>query len=658
MAKIILISMIKNEEKIIERCISSVLPIIDAICVTDTGSTDSTVDKVNNLITTSNIVGKVYIDEWKNFGFNRNNSFLNAVAYCKELGWDLNETYGLLIDADMQLVVKNFDKSMLTSNGYKIIQENTALEYYNTRFIKMSIEWKCVGVTHEYWDGSGTDILNKDIVYINDIGDGGSKGDKIPRDIRLLEQGILDEPENVRYYFYLAQSYKDCGNFKKAISLYKKRISMGGWYEEVWYSYYMIAKCHLLLNDPEKFEQWSLKAFKYRNCRAEPIYFLAKYFRDTSQHFKAYHYYLIGKNIKNPEHDLLFIEKEIYEGAFDWENTILHYYIYPNERLEGLKYNINYLNKYNRNSNLVFDNIDFYMKRILDEGSYSDINVDYSNKDFIHSSTSLLNIGTAILANIRFVNYRIQSNGSYLMSKDGNLSSEEKVRTKNAYMYYNLKMEPISKLNFMEDELSDLPKKDTRILGLEDVRLYKINEKIYYTATSCNYSYNNTIRIVKGEYDLINKKFIKNMSLKPPTETYCEKNWIAIEDKFIYKWHPLQLGILIDDKLEIVNTIDTPSFFKYYRGSSNVLEYNNEFWVVTHGIKNCEPRKYFHQIVILDKNYKVKKYTVPFYFDKLAIEYCLGLLIINETVYMTASRNDSKPIICKIKIDNLEKYFM
>jgi tetratricopeptide (TPR) repeat protein len=195
----------------------------------------------------------------------------------------------------------------------------------------MSIEWKCVGVTHEYWDGSGTDILNKDVVYINDIGDGGSKSDKIPIDIRLLEQGIIDEPNNVRYYFYLAQSYKDCGNFKKAISLYKKRISMGGWYEEVWYSYYMISKCYLLLNDSEKFEQWSLKAFKYRDCRAEPIYFLTKYFRENSQHFKAYHYYLLGKSIKNPENDLLFIEKEIYEGAFDWENTILHYYIYPNE---------------------------------------------------------------------------------------------------------------------------------------------------------------------------------------------------------------------------------------------------------------------------------------------------------------------------------------
>ena len=63
--------------------------------------------------------------------------------------------------------------------------------------------------------------------------------------------------------------------------------------------------------------------------------------------------------------------------------------------------------------------------------------------------------------------------------------------------------------------------------------------------------------------------------------------------------------------------------------------------------------------MILDREtYQVKRYTVPFYFDKYAIEYCLGLVIINETVCMTASRNDKDPIICKITLDNLEKYFL
>lgn len=650
--------MIKNEEAIIERSILSVLPIIDGICITDTGSTDNTINKVNDIINKLNITGKVFIDEWKNFGYNRNNSFLNSVEYCKELGWNLNETYGLVIDADMKVIVNNFDKNSLIKDGYEILQESSNLEYYNIRLIKMSIPWNCIGVTHEHWEGSETEQLSKNNIYIDDIGDGGSKSDKILRDIYLLEQGIIDEPTNTRYHFYLAQTYKDNGDFKKAITFYKKRISMNGWSEEVWYSYYMISMCHLLLNNFEKFEEWSLKAFKYRSCRAEPIYHLVNYFRENDQYFKAYHYYLIGKNIKTPIDDSLFIEKDIYNGSFDLENTILHYYIFPNERIEGLKYSINYLNTYDKNNDLVFDNSFFYMKRILDEGTYTDIHAECMDKDYIPSSVSLLKMDDKILANIRFVNYRIQPNGSYFMSKNGKLYSDETVQTKNACMYYNFKMEPISNLTFMDDNLLDISKKNTIIHGLEDVRLYNLNNNIYYTATSSEYSYNDKIRIVCGEYDLLNNKFINNTALKPPTETDCEKNWIAIENKFIYNWHPLQIGTLINNKLEIVNIIETPNIFKYYRGSSNVLKYNNEFWIVTHGIKNCEPRKYFHQIVVLDNNYNLIKYTIPFYFDTLAIEYCLGLQIIDDIIYMTVSRNDSNPIICKIRIKKLEKYFV
>ena len=210
----------------------------------------------------------------------------------------------------------------------------------------------------------------------------------------------------------------------------------------------------------------------------------------------------------------------------------------------------------------------------------------------------------------------------------------------------------------MNDKLNDIPNKDSLILGLEDIRLFKNNNTIYYTATTLEYSYNDTIRIVKGEYNPETKELKNNICMIPPTETDCEKNWIQVDDKFIYRWHPLELGVMKDNKLEITHTIETPVFFNKYRGSTNAFEYNNEFWFVTHGIMDCTPRKYFHQIVILNKDYKLVKYTVPFYFDKLAIEYCLGFIIINETIYMTSSRNDCNPIIVKLNLKDLDKYFM
>ena len=97
MNKLILISIIKNEEQIIKRCLTSILSIIDGICITDTGSTDNTVNVVNDFFKEIEIPAKLYHDEWKNFGHNRSNSFLNGVDFCKELGWDLSTTYGLYL---------------------------------------------------------------------------------------------------------------------------------------------------------------------------------------------------------------------------------------------------------------------------------------------------------------------------------------------------------------------------------------------------------------------------------------------------------------------------------------------------------------------------------------------------------------------------------
>jgi glycosyltransferase involved in cell wall biosynthesis len=45
MPKFILILMVKNEEKILQRCMSAVEGLVDAYVITDTGSTDKTVEQ-------------------------------------------------------------------------------------------------------------------------------------------------------------------------------------------------------------------------------------------------------------------------------------------------------------------------------------------------------------------------------------------------------------------------------------------------------------------------------------------------------------------------------------------------------------------------------------------------------------------------------------
>ena len=84
--------------------------------------------------------------------------------------------------------------------------------YKNTRIVKNRAGVQYKGVTHEYVDlpkDTTQGVLVKDIVFIQDIGDGGAKADKFNRDVRLLKDGLAKEPNNERYLFYLANSLKD-----------------------------------------------------------------------------------------------------------------------------------------------------------------------------------------------------------------------------------------------------------------------------------------------------------------------------------------------------------------------------------------------------------------------------------------------------------------
>jgi len=661
--KLILISMIKNEEKIIRRCIDSVKNICDAFCVSDTMSTDSTIQVVNDYINEQNklfnIPGKIYQNPWKNFGHNRTISYHNTVDFCLELGWDLNNTYGLLLDADMKLVIKpTFDKQSLTHNGYRIIQDNNFMDYQNTRFVKLNKSWKCTGVTHEYWDGPDLESIGKDKIYIYDIGDGGCKNDKFERDMKLLIAGIEEEPKNGRYHFYLAQTLKDLGKFKESIAFYKRRIEIGGWDEEVWYSHYMISKVWQSLGNLIKCEAWAMKAYEFRKSRPEPLYMLVNLFREKSQHFKSYHYYRIAKNI--PEtNDVLFVEKNIPQFLLDYEYTILHYWLFPNEKLVGLKETINYLNKTNYYEDNVFSNMDFYLEKL--DGEIQNIIAPLFDM-FCASSPSIINYNNKTIVNLRYVNYRIQLDGSYMMYDKDSFTKDHHVKTKNALVYLDDKLNFIDMPVLFNEEITDIPVCPTWIHGLEDIRLFEFQNKIHYTATTREYSYNCNNRIVIGEYDTVNLKYINNKVLYPPTETDCEKNWIPInncnkEILFVYKWHPLQIGKLDEkNKLNIIYSHDTPVFFKNYRGSSSICEYNNQLWCITHGVKYSTPRRYFHQFVVLDKtSFKPIKFSVPFYFNNFKIEYCNGLMIKGNELIIIFSQNDADPCILKTSMNRINK---
>lgn len=663
--KIILLLMIKNESKIIERCIGRALEHVNAVCILDTGSTDNTVEICNNFLESSGKPFKVSVEPFKNFGYNRTVSFQKAQELCKELKWDADTTYAMAVDGDM--IIKpspQFKDYKMTLPGYRAIQRNGSLTYYNSRFMRCSYDWKCIGGTHEYWSGEPTENIPVEVFYIEDVNDGGCKSDKTERDIRLLKEDLIANFNNPRAHFYLAQSYKDCGKFNEAIQHYQKRINLGGWFEEAWYSHYQIARCYLSMGQIEEMEYWALKAFKVHPVRSEPIYLLTKYFREQAQHHKAYYYCHKGLVIPYPKNDLLFVEHDTYNGLFNYEKTILDCYVSNNTRRNALDDIIKYINTKTYFIDNVWDNIYYYVEALTSssyKGKYTKLN--YPNVDEYHaSSCSLIPYNGNMLINTRYVNYKIE--GSNYISK----SSDNIIKTKNGFTYLNKPYYAVEAPSMMNEELSDVFL--SNVQGLEDLRLFSFNNKLHFTASSKIVSDNGQINMVLGDYNLDNKTIHNISFIKSPFNKSCEKNWIFIpqavattsvitthKDKmnFIYNWYPYQIGSVNGEELQIHTTHTMPSFFSRVRGSSNVCEFDNKLWCVVHIVRYSSPRVYYHMLVCLNKTTLLpEKCSVPFCFAKLEIEYCLGLHIQDGKALFIFSHNDSNPGLITIPIQNLQ----
>ena len=62
---------VKNESHIIEETLECISKYIDYYVISDTGSTDNTVEVINNFFDKKNIPGEIHLNKWKNFGYNR-----------------------------------------------------------------------------------------------------------------------------------------------------------------------------------------------------------------------------------------------------------------------------------------------------------------------------------------------------------------------------------------------------------------------------------------------------------------------------------------------------------------------------------------------------------------------------------------------------------
>jgi tetratricopeptide (TPR) repeat protein len=412
---------VKNESKIITRLLTTVLPIIDTYCICDTGSTDNTVELIESFFKERNISGKIVYEPFKNFAHNRNFALKSAVGM---------SDFVLLLDADMVLDIKSFKKEKLSNyDSFYILQGNHNFYYQNVRIVRNNGLYSYVGVTHEYINTPPYNrhhLFEKNELFIIDIGDGGAKSDKFVRDIRLLTQGLIDEPDNERYYFYLANSYHDHGDYEKAIETYQKRIDCKGWNQEVWYSYYKMGHCYRNLKKMNDAICCWLLSIEALPERLETVYEIIHHYRNEGKNKLVAHFYKIAKEILDKKlfrDDYLFLHNDVYTHKIYYEYSIAAYYLGIKNINDEIVQILNHSNDASINNNL-FQNMKFYKDVLTSKRNYVFDNkmtalINETNIDFHSSSSCLIHKNDKgsegkYLMNIRYVNYYITENGSYI----------------------------------------------------------------------------------------------------------------------------------------------------------------------------------------------------------------------------------------------------
>jgi tetratricopeptide (TPR) repeat protein len=669
---------VKNESKIITRLLTCVLPIIDSYCICDTGSTDNTIELIETFFKDKNIPGKIVFEPFKNFAHNRNFALKSCLGMSEFI---------LLLDADMFLDVKDFKKEMLTNyDNFYILQGNENFYYQNVRIVRNNGLYSYVGVTHEYINtppNSRHFLFSKNELFILDIGDGGSKSDKFERDIRLLTQGLIDEPNNERYYFYLANSYHDNGNFEKAIEIYQKRIDVKGWNQEVWYSHFKMGDCYKYLGKINDAICCWLSSMECLPERLESIHEIMNYYRDKGKNKLVGQFYKLAKEILDKKifrDDYLFLHNDVYTYKIYYEYTICAFYLGVKNINDEIIEILNHSNDSSVNNNL-FQNMKFYKHILIPKHIYVfddkiNIQINGENTEFLSSSSCLIHKKQKqddnqdegkYLMNMRYVNYYITENGSYINCEKNIITANKFVELDKDFKIINIKC-------------FDIDFDNRQYIGVEDVKIFNDigSDNILFIGTTLHK--NNFLGLVSGQYN-IKQKLIHDEINQNFCQSQCEKNWVYVDydnsTHIIYKWYPLQICKLKEDSknIEIIKNINMPRIFSHARGSSCGFKYSkqtintngnititykeDEIWFVVHFVSYETPRNYYHMIVVLNENMQLLRYSAPFKFEGEPIEYCLSIVVEDKRVllnYSTWDRTTKIAVYDKEYVEGLLKY--
>lgn len=617
-----LVMIVKNEAKILPRCLRSARPHIDHWLIVDTGSSDETVEVVRREL--EGIPGQCVGRPWVNFGLNRSEAF----GLARRIVADREHTWALLLDADHELIDEGFDRSALSADGYLLLQRDGGLEYPNLRLLRMDYDRQCVGSTHEFWHvPEGTKLCVT--LRIVDHQDGASHGEKFQRDRELLMAELRKNPESERAVFYLGQTLEGLGH-PATEDLYRLRASMGGYEEERWIARYRAARTGLE-RDGQRIElartlgkrfagmehstavAEMLAAAAENPQRAEPLWHLARYYRRANQPALGHVFAKRARAIRRPE-SALFLEHWVYDVGIDQELAVACYYAGDVEEGAAACERLEHAG-----DGFGRGNAHWYASPLGGVSHALEVPEQLRTFDGVlyHCSNPSLTEGSAV---VRLVNYDQQGGKQYLSRGAG-----EQIRTRNAVI-------DESGVHLLDDRLpEDWP--ESSILGLEDLRLCRHDGAVWFTATCCQTPHApGRPQVVLGRIDTSVWR-VDHLTPIAYGRSDREKNWLPFsEDGHLYLVYSLSPLVVLEVEPMTGEVLGLAKCAPWtapgrFRGSAGPVRVGDYHIAVSHDVAYLDSGNvYTHRFVAWHPREDQFYVSGPFLLEHRGIEYCAGMV--------------------------------
>jgi len=304
----------------------------------------------------------------------------------------------------------------------------------------------------------------------------------------------------------------------------------------------------------------------------------------------------------------------------------------------------------------VHKNQPFYIQPLskITNVTYQRIDVAAAKPDWKMFNPSLVMNYDKPILNVRNSNYRLHD-GQYITPP------EDRGMIKTENVLYDLGNDGVAR-NPRTLKLPDYRKTGYLVDGMEDVRLFFVNEKMYASGTVRNVFPKDWLcRIGMVEVDPITGESRNLQVFDSPFAPVHEKNWMPISGQEVPRWlydcgfHGRGTMVATtweDSKVEITKTHDAPFQARKFRGGTQLIRFDGGYICLIHEVHDFHgPRVYSHKFVRFDEEFRVKSISKPFALkESMNVEFAAGLIQVGGEFWISFGVRDVEPWIVRVGV--------